>query len=55
VDQGRRQESNGYLVSGAFNGFSEVIANHVEKGRLLAVQGLVQNREYEDKAALSTR
>jgi single-strand DNA-binding protein len=47
---GERKERVTWFPVIAFNGLSEVIANHVGKGRLLAVQGRVQTREYEDKA-----
>jgi single-strand DNA-binding protein len=33
----------------AFNGLSENCANFLEKGRLVAVVGRVQTREYEDR------
>jgi single-strand DNA-binding protein len=34
----------------AFNGLSEACATYVQTGRLLAIQGRVQSREYEDKS-----
>lgn len=33
----------------AFNALAESCANYVDRGRLLAVQGRVQTREYEDR------
>ena len=46
---GERKERVTWFPCIAFNGLSEVIANHVGRGRLLAVQGRVQTHEYEDK------
>ena len=43
---GERKETVTWFPVIAFNGLSEVIAKHVEKGRLLAVQGRVQNLVY---------
>jgi single-strand DNA-binding protein len=33
----------------AFNGLAENCANYVDRGRLVAIQGRVQTREYEDR------
>lgn len=33
----------------AFNSLAESCANYVDRGRLLAVQGRIQTREYEDR------
>jgi single-strand DNA-binding protein len=33
-----------------FNGLAETCANYIDRGRLVAVQGRVQTREYEDRA-----
>ena len=33
-----------------FNALAETCANYIDRGRLVAVQGRVQTREYEDRA-----
>src|SRR5437016_13681173 len=33
----------------AFNGLAETCANYLDRGRLVAIQGRVQTREYEDR------
>jgi single-strand DNA-binding protein len=32
-----------------FNGLAESCANYIDRGRLIAIQGRVQSREYEDR------
>src|SRR5437016_6943006 len=34
----------------AFNGLAETCANYIDRGRLVAIQGRVQTRDYEDRA-----
>jgi single-strand DNA-binding protein len=46
---GEKREKVTWFPVIAFNGISEVCANYLERGRLVAVQGRVQTREYDDK------
>ncbi len=36
----------------AFNGVSEACANYLDRGRLVAIQGRVHSREYEDRSGV---
>ncbi len=36
----------------AFNGVSEACANYLDRGRLVAIQGRVHAREYEDRSGV---
>ena len=47
--EGQKRERVTWFPVIAFNGLSEVCANYVGRGALLAVQGRVQTREYDDK------
>ena len=46
---GEKRERVTWFPVVAFNGISEACANYLDKGRLVAVQGRVQTREYEAK------
>jgi single-strand DNA-binding protein len=46
---GEKREKVTWFPVIAFNGISEACANYLERGRLVAVQGRVQTREYDDK------
>ena len=46
---GEKRERVTWFPVIAFNGISEACANYLERGRLVAVQGRVQTREYDDK------
>jgi single-strand DNA-binding protein len=47
---GEKSEKVTWFPVVAFNGLAETCANFVDRGRLVAVQGRVQTREYEDRA-----
>jgi single-strand DNA-binding protein len=49
TDDEKREKVTWFPVV-AFNGLAETCANYVDRGRLVAVQGRVQTREYEDRA-----
>ena len=49
MEDGEKREKVTWFPVIAFNGISEACANYLEKGRLVAVQGRVQTREYDDK------
>ena len=46
---GEKRERVTWFPVIAFNALSEVCANYVDRGRLLAIQGRVQTREYDDR------
>jgi len=46
---GEKRERVTWFPVIAFNGIPEACANYLERGRLVAVQGRVQTREYDDK------
>jgi single-strand DNA-binding protein len=46
---GEKRERVTWFPVIVFNGLAENCANFIERGRLLAVQGRVQTREYEDR------
>ena len=46
---GEKRERVTWFPVVCFNGLAENCANYVDKGRLVAVQGRVQTREYEDR------
>lgn len=46
---GEKRERVTWFPVTAFNGLSEACANFLGPGRLIAVQGRVQTREYEDR------
>lgn len=48
-NNGEKRERVTWFPVVAFNGLSENCANFLEKGRLVAVVGRVQTREYEDR------
>jgi single-strand DNA-binding protein len=47
---GERREKVTWFSVVAFNGLAETCANYIDRGRLVAIQGRVQSREYEDRA-----
>jgi single-strand DNA-binding protein len=47
---GEKREKVTWFPVITFNGLAETCANYVDRGRLVAVQGRVQSREYEDRA-----
>ena len=47
--EGEKREKVTWFPVIAFNGLAETCANYIDRGRLVAVQGRVQNRDYEDK------
>jgi single-strand DNA-binding protein len=47
---GEKREKVTWFPVITFNGLAETCANYVDRGRLVAVQGRVQTREYEDRA-----
>jgi single-strand DNA-binding protein len=47
---GEKREKVTWFSVVAFNGLAETCANYVDRGRLVAIQGRVQTREYEDRA-----
>ena len=48
-NNGEKRERVTWFPVVAFNGLSENCANFLEKGRMVAVVGRVQTREYEDR------
>ena len=46
---GEKRERVTWFPVIVFNGLSEACANFLERGRLVAIQGRVQTREYEDR------
>ena len=47
--EGEKRERVTWFPVVAFNGLAETCANYVDRGRLVAVQGRVQTREYADR------
>jgi len=47
---GEKREKVTWFPVVTFNGLAETCANYIDRGRLIAVQGRVQSREYEDRA-----
>ena len=47
---GEKREKVTWFPVITFNGLAETCANYIDRGRLVAVQGRVQTREYEDRA-----
>ena len=47
---GEKREKVTWFPVVTFNGLAETCANYIDRGRLVAVQGRVQTREYEDRA-----
>ena len=47
---GEKREKVTWFPVVAFNGLAETCANYIDRGRLVAIQGRVQTREYEDRA-----
>jgi single-strand DNA-binding protein len=50
MEDGEKRERVTWFPVIAFNGLAETCANYIDRGRLVAVQGRVQTREYEDRA-----
>ena len=46
---GEKRERVTWFPVVVFNGLAETCANYIDRGRLLAIQGRVQTREYEDR------
>jgi len=46
---GEKRERVTWFPVITFNGLAENCANYIDRGRLVAVQGRVQTREYEDR------
>ena len=46
---GEKRERVTWFPVVVFNGLAETCANYIDRGRLVAVQGRVQTREYEDR------
>ncbi|MCZ2079342.1 MAG: single-stranded DNA-binding protein [Bryobacterales bacterium] len=46
---GEKRERVTWFPVVVFNGLSEACANYLERGRLVAIQGRVQSREYDDR------
>jgi single-strand DNA-binding protein len=46
---GEKREKVTWFSVLAFNGLAETCANYLKPGRLVAIQGRVQTREYEDR------
>jgi single-strand DNA-binding protein len=46
---GEKRERVTWFPVVAFNGLAETCANYIDRGRLVAVQGRVQARDYEDR------
>ncbi|MCZ2156664.1 MAG: single-stranded DNA-binding protein [Bryobacterales bacterium] len=46
---GEKRERVTWFPVVVFNGLSEACANFLERGRLVAIQGRVQSREYDDR------
>jgi single-strand DNA-binding protein len=49
IDDGEKRERVTWFPVVAFNGLAETCANYIDRGRLVAVQGRVQTRDYEDR------
>src|SRR5438128_4465788 len=47
--EGEKREKVTWFPVIAFNGLAETCANYLDRGRLVAIQGRVQTREYEDR------
>src|SRR5262249_47882381 len=47
---GEKRERVTWFPVVTFNGLAETCANYIDRGRLVAIQGRVQTREYEDRA-----
>src|SRR6266705_3711363 len=47
---GEKREKVTWFPVVAFNSLAETCANYIDRGRLVAIQGRVQTREYEDRA-----
>jgi single-strand DNA-binding protein len=47
---GEKREKVTWFPVVTFNGLAETCANYIDRGRLVAIQGRVQTREYEDRA-----
>ena len=47
---GEKREKVTWFPVVTFNALAETCANYIDRGRLVAVQGRVQTREYEDRA-----
>jgi single-strand DNA-binding protein len=47
---GEKREKVTWFPVITFNGLAETCANYVDRGKLVAIQGRVQTREYEDRA-----
>ena len=47
---GEKREKVTWFPVITFNGLAETCANYIDRGRLVAIQGRVQSREYEDRA-----
>lgn len=47
---GEKREKVTWFPVIAFNGLAETCGNYIDRGRLVAIQGRVQTREYEDRA-----
>jgi single-strand DNA-binding protein len=48
--EGEKREKVTWFPVITFNGLAETCANYLDRGRLVAIQGRVQTREYEDRA-----
>src|SRR5689334_22497855 len=48
--EGEKREKVTWFPVITFNGLAETCANYLDRGRLVAIQGRVQTREYEDQA-----
>jgi single-strand DNA-binding protein len=46
---GEKREKVTWFPVIVFNGLAESCANYIDRGRLVAIQGRVQTREYEDR------
>ena len=46
---GEKKERVTWFPVVTYNGLAETCANYIDRGRLVAVQGRVQNRDYEDR------
>ena len=46
---GEKKERVTWFPVVTFNGLAETCANYIDRGRLVAVQGRVQTRDYEDR------
>src|SRR2546423_8536786 len=48
--EGEKREKVTWFPVITFNGLAETCANYLDRGRLVAIQGRVQTREYEDRS-----